>query len=109
MVDDVTGKGQGGRLPYRYSDPFQTFRSEMDRLAGSSLGGTPAIGALRHALPAGEALTPTLDVKETEKELVVKAGLPGIDEKDIRRNRGTAAGGNARRFYAAPRRKTLIS
>jgi HSP20 family protein len=31
----------------------------------------------------GFALTPSLDVKETDKEIVVEAELPGLEEKDI--------------------------
>jgi HSP20 family protein len=83
MADDVTGKGQGGRLPSRYADPFLTFRSEMDRLFDSFLGGMPTLTNLRQAFPAAQGLTPAWDVKETEKEVVVKAELPGIDEKDV--------------------------
>jgi HSP20 family protein len=83
MADDVAGKGQGGRVPSRYTDQFQSFRSEMDRLFDSFFGGFPSLTNLRHSLPAAQGLTPALDVKETEKELVVKADLPGIDEKDI--------------------------
>jgi HSP20 family protein len=83
MADDVTSKGQGGRMPSRYSDPFNSFRSEMDRLFDAFMSGLPAVGSVRQGFPAAQGLTPTLDVKETDKEIVVKADLPGIDEKDI--------------------------
>ncbi len=83
MADEGSGKSQGARLPARYPDQFQAFRSEVDRLFDSFLGGVPALATLRQAFPAAQGVTPTLDVKETDKEVVVKADLPGIDEKDI--------------------------
>jgi len=87
MADDVTGKGLGGRLPSRISEHFQTLRSEMDRLFDNFLTGmpplTPSFTGFHQAFPAAQGLTPAWDVKETEKEFVVTADLPGIDEKDI--------------------------
>jgi HSP20 family protein len=83
MADDVTSKGQGGRMPTRYTDPFHSFRSEMDRLFDTFMTGLPSVTSLRQGFPAAEGLTPTLDVRENDKEIIVKADLPGIDEKDI--------------------------
>jgi len=83
MADDVTSKGQGGRLPSRFQDPFQSFRTEMDRLFDSFLGGMPSLTNLRQGFPSTQVITPTLDVKENEKEIVVKADLPGLEDKDI--------------------------
>ena len=82
MADDVTSKGKGN-VPSRYQDPFQSFRSEMDRLFDSFLGGLPSLTTFRQGLPSAQVMTPALDVKENEKEIVVKADLPGMEDKDI--------------------------
>ena len=68
----------------RYRDPFADMRAEMDRLFDTFLGrsffGRPA--------PSGSAepattLAPNVDIRENDKEIIVEAELPGIDEKDI--------------------------
>jgi len=55
-------------------DPFTALRSEMDRLF-DTFGMWPGDGA--------RALIPNIDVCETDKEIVIDAELPGIEEKDI--------------------------
>jgi HSP20 family protein len=65
-------------IPWRPS-MFEGFREEMDsmleRFFGKSL--MEANGG------ASAAWQPSCDVEETDKEIVVKADLPGVDAKDL--------------------------
>jgi HSP20 family protein len=67
----------------RYVDPFTAMRAEMDRVFDSFFGR----GFRRFPVPSrpdeSGAVMPSIDVCETETELVVEAELPGMDEKDV--------------------------
>jgi HSP20 family protein len=68
----------------RYSDPISALRAEVDSLFDSFMGRLPAFsGMFGTSGGRGFTLTPHVDVRETDKEIVVEAELPGIDEKDI--------------------------
>lgn len=61
-----------------YFDPFVSFRREMDRMFDRFFDGLPAsTGA------GGQALTPVVDIDETDKEMVITAELPGVSDKDV--------------------------
>ena len=65
-----------------YFDPFVTFRREMDRMFDDFFTGFGGRGLM--ASSAGwQGVTPTLDVTETDKEIVVTAEVPGLDDKDF--------------------------
>jgi HSP20 family protein len=75
---------QSRQVAPRYSDPFGTLRSEMDRLFESFMGGLPTFPSMFGGGGSrGFGLAPSIDVKETDKEIVVETELPGLDEKDI--------------------------
>lgn len=88
MAADMPTQGQGHGLPSRRPrDPFHSLREEMDRLFDAFVGGLPSL-ARRPSLAGGEGnggvmMAPEIDVHENEKELIIEAELPGIDEKDI--------------------------
>ena len=67
-----------------YLDPFVTLRREMDRMFDDFFTG---FGGGRGLPAAGGAwnstVTPTIDVSETDKEVVVTAELPGLNDKDF--------------------------
>ena len=84
MAQEIRKPMAGGAPVSRYRDPFAEMRSEMDRLFDTFLGrsffGRPA--------PSGSAepattLAPNVDIRENDKEIILEAELPGIDEKDI--------------------------
>src|SRR5512134_2603946 len=82
MAKDI--QRQSREVAPRYSDPFGALRSEIDRLFDTFTGGLRTFPSM--FAPSGTrgfALTPSLDVKETDKEILVESELPGLDDKDI--------------------------
>jgi HSP20 family protein len=83
MTNDPDRSGKKDIAP-RYLDPFSAFRAEMDSLFDSFMGGLPAFtGVLGTGAGRSSPLAAHMDVKETDKEIVVEAELPGMDDKDI--------------------------
>jgi len=58
---------------------FEGFNEEMNQLMKRFFGGSvqPFDGS------TAEIWAPSCDVEETEKEIIVKADLPGVDPKDV--------------------------
>ena len=61
----------------RADEPFLSLQREMNRLFDDAFRGLPTVAG------NGKALAPSMDVKETEKTIVVQAELPGVDQKDL--------------------------
>ncbi len=72
------GKSEAPARREDFYDPFVAFRREMDRMFDNFLRGTglPALGSWTD-------VTPSMDLNETDKEFVVTAELPGLDDKDF--------------------------
>jgi HSP20 family protein len=61
--------------------PLVPLRGEMDRLFDSFV--REPFGALEWPLWGSDKWSPAVDVAESDKELTVRAELPGIDPKDL--------------------------
>ena len=76
------GNGAKAATPH-HSDPFNVFRSEMNRLIDNFTGG--GFPDFRNLFSGGAERSgfPDIDVSENDTGLLIEAELPGIDEKDI--------------------------
>ena len=65
-----------------YADPFLSFRRNVDRMFDDFFNG---FGRRALGSSSGSWMTPTpsKDLTENEKEIVVTAEMPGLDEKDF--------------------------
>lgn len=59
-------------------DPIVAFKRQVDRMFNDFFSGQPGRG-----LAEWRGISPAVDVSETDKELVVAAEMPGLDEKDF--------------------------
>ena len=84
MAQEIKKQKPAGVAVSRYRDPFAEVRSEMDRVFDSFLGrslfGRPALFGRTEA---ATTIAPDIDIRENDKEIILEAELPGIDEKDI--------------------------
>lgn len=74
------GKSEVPATREDYYDPFVTFRREVDRMFDDFFNGFAPRPLLAWN---ARGVSPSIDVADTEKELVVTAELPGLDEKDF--------------------------
>jgi HSP20 family protein len=63
-------------------DPFLSFRRDVDRMFDDFFNGFGG-RAVGSPFPSWTAPTPSLDLTETEKQIVVTAEMPGLDDKDF--------------------------
>lgn len=69
-----------GRNPL---DAWGSLRSDMDRMFEGFFGGRSGLPGLFGAGVAGGAMSPSVDVRESDKEITIEAELPGLEEKDV--------------------------
>jgi HSP20 family protein len=62
-----------------FYEPFATFRREVDRMFDEFFGSV-GTNAAQHW---GAGVVPTVDVTDAEKEMVVTAELPGLNQNDF--------------------------
>jgi HSP20 family protein len=65
------------------SDPFLSLHREMNRLFDDVLRGAFGVPSREGQGGQGGTLMPHIDVSETEKELKIRAELPGVTENDV--------------------------
>jgi HSP20 family protein len=61
--------------------PLNDLRSEINRVFDSYF--REPFGAMTESFGWGGQMAPSLDISETDKEIMVQAELPGVDPKDL--------------------------
>jgi HSP20 family protein len=83
MATEIRKPETAGTPAPRYRDPFAEMRAEMERAFDAFLGRN-FVGRPTPPYAASPApLAPDIDIRENDKEIVLEAELPGIDEKDV--------------------------
>jgi HSP20 family protein len=67
-------------IPWRPSGELSSVRREMDRLWNRVFGETPLARSFT------EEWSPRVDLAETKDNFIIKAELPGLDQKDVNVN-----------------------
>ena len=83
MTDLIPWKKTNNNLAVRGRgmDPFAQISQDIDQMFQGMLGDWS--GRMNLFNRAGQVFMPTIDVKDTAKEIRVTAELPGLEEKDI--------------------------
>ena len=83
ITDLIPWKNPGNPLATRQqtADPFGGLRQEIDQMFNGVLGDWT--GRTNLFSSGMQSFMPTIDVKETAKEIRVSAELPGLEENDI--------------------------
>jgi len=63
--------------------PFRGFQSEMNRLFDDFFGDFPMTHGLYQSGDQAVAFSPGVDLSETDKDVIVKVELPGMDKGDV--------------------------
>ena len=74
-------KTQVDAYPETYSDPFASFRREVDRMFDDFF--SSASRGMQPWNAGWHAMAPRIDISDSDKELVLTAEMPGLDEKDF--------------------------
>ncbi len=67
----------------RELEPFRGLRGEMERMFDEFAGSWPLRRLGQFLAPAEGVILPSVDVEETEQEVILRAELPGIRKEDL--------------------------
>ncbi len=79
LIPSIKGRKEMTSPYEEWDSPFQRLQREMNQLFDDFFRGS----SLSRVSERCEGFSPCLDIKESDKELVLEAELPGMEEKDI--------------------------